>query len=320
VLIFCGIPTSLCADNVRGPVSGLYSVLDGAEPSPIVRLSSEDLFLVSLGGPHDLLAAVDIHLEIPRQALEDPGSFALYVYDELQPDPAPTRRDYRGRQALLKPLGDQSRLTLRIVLNGSGASLPSAPGSIVLKFPRGAAGSPWAFTILPIMKGLPDSAQRWSFPIQARPVFRNLGKVGFLVNGPDGALAADGYSVRIDEKPVSTVAPLLLEPGLYKAKIEAPGLMPEQLTVMVEKGRSIILETRLRKPYALFKLDAPPSAKAFLDGKEIDLTRRGAHNIEAGEHNLTVILGDYQVSRRFTAQVERSYTFNVFFDILMKEN
>jgi len=66
-------------------------------------------------------------------------------------------------------------------------------------------------------------------------------------------------------------------------------------------------------------VEAPDSAVVTLDGQRIDHVAKPSMTVDPGEHNATCRIGDYTLSRKFTAYRGKSYKLVLEVDLQVQE-
>jgi hypothetical protein len=308
------------ADTVRGQVIESTRIGNGSSESRIVTLRLEDLWEIQLDEEIDLVRGIEIFIESPPEAQIYRGTYALYLYSQVSPAPSSSLQSYTATLYYFKPFLQERKMYIHIPLE-TIAGFTRGPDTFIPENPIGKAHFPLLFTFLPIMKGIPDSALNAQFKVQVRPLFKNLGKVFFLLKTPSGIVPIENAQIFLDDKPISLEGQesINLEPGLKGFRIEVSGYPPFQTTVAVERGKVVTIEAIFMKREAKIRMNAPLGTRIFIDGKPAPL---GSEEmiLEPGEHTFSFRLGDYQVSKKFYLEQGKSYGVSLYLDILMNED
>jgi hypothetical protein len=262
---------------------------------------------------------VEIQLDLPAETDLYPGTYAVFVYGGVTPKPAGEASSYNGSQLFFKVVEGGRKLFLHLPF-GSPAGSGPIPDTYVHRKPLAAADFPVLFTVMPVMKGLPDRAAGAVFTAQTRPIFRNLGKLVVVPRGDAGPLPEGDFRLFIDDKP-HPFGPegLNLEPGMRRIRMERDGYTAFVSTVGIDRGRVSRVEAFFRRNESFVRITAPAGSRAFLDGKSTDSDGRET-TVEPGEHTLSMKIGDYQISKKFTVEPGKSYGIQLFLDILINED
>ncbi len=162
------------------------------------------------------------------------------------------------------------------------------------------------------------------FRIFVRPITGNKGGAHIVVTdaetgkpivwtAPDSLVA-----VTLNGEPLSYQNDqYVLDPGLYRIEIDSTAYNSETRTFEVDKGRTTEVAVPLDRPSAFARIDAPRGAAVFVDGTQVTSFERV--RLSPGEHTVLYRLGDYTVSRRFTAVQKKDYEISLFLDIMINE-
>lgn len=323
VLILAGFPFTSNADIVRGKILQTSKMGNGCPESPLVGQKMEDLWLVELDEEQDLLKGIEIFIEAPKEAQTYPGTYALYLYGKISPNPLATPqatlRSYEGTLLYFKPFVNERKLYVQIPLQRK-ERFSLSPDTVILDKVVGKATFPLVFTFLPIMKGIPEPAYKAEFKVQVRPLWKDLGKVRFSVKSPEGPVPIEKTRIFLNDQPLQLKEESInLEPGLRNFRVEIDGFPPFQTTVALEKGKVVTVEANFIKKEATVHINAPLGTHVFIDGKPVSLSQ-GEFSLDPGEHTFSFRLGDYQVSKRFYTEQGKSYGISLYLDILINED
>jgi hypothetical protein len=315
-LIFLGAASPLAADTIHGNLAALITIENGAPASANTPLRLEDNWGILLGREREFLRGVEIRVNLPEEARMYTGTYAVFVYKKVSPLPDLNRNSYLGSLLFFKVIEERRRLFIQIPLD-SASGFPGAPDTYIHKTPLAAEDFPLIFAILPIMKGIPEQAMRALFHAEVHPLFKNVGK---LVISLSGAQELDpDIKVFIDEKPRQVPAEgILLEPGIRKVRLEKPGFAPFAATVGIDRGKTAVMEAAFLKKESSVRINAPAGTRAFLDGQAAGLET--PLPVEPGDHTLSMKLGDYQISKRFTVESGKTYSVSLYLDIFINED
>lgn len=79
--------------------------------------------------------------------------------------------------------------------------------------------------------------------------------------------------------------------GSHTWRIEAPGHEPQEGRFEFQQGKNLLVQAELRSSAGLFHIDSDPQGAAvFFDGKSIGNTPVELESVEAGVHNVRVVL------------------------------
>lgn len=307
------------ADNIRGRMIETTEVGSGSAASGVFAMKLEDTWGITFADDRDLLRGVEILIDLPDEARAFPGTYAVFVYGGVRPVPEKDKLSYTGNLLFFKAILGGRKLFVQIPLGSSAGFAPVADTFIAPK-PLQASSLPLVFTFLPVMKGLPAGAAAAVFKVQVRPIFKNLGKMLFRLSDGAAPIPLEKGNLTINEKS-QPLAPegIIVEPGIYRVKIEVEGFGPFLSTVGIDRGKVSLVMGTFRKNDTLIKINAPAGSRVFLDGNSIEIEKKEI-NLDPGEHILTFKVGDYQLSKKFKLEEGKSYTISLFLDILINED
>ncbi|MFW5684427.1 MAG: PEGA domain-containing protein [Spirochaetota bacterium] len=310
------------AETLRGPLVAplVVTPLVGSETSGV---GLESIVLVELDGDPRFLDAVDLELTAPAAVTESAGAISLLLLGPISTGERSGVIDVVGEQLLQRPLLRPGKSFYQIVLHADASPDASAVATRIDRVVP-PASFPIALSVVPRMKGLSDSLSSAEFSVAARPVTRNLGAVSVRYvredgdeYDPDGALAPD-FELTLDDEVVTVRDEYLLEPGLHRFRLRAERYRDQEITVGVERGRTVALELPLELALATVNYSAPRGASVYVNGQAME-TATGDFTVPPGEHTIVVLVGDYTVTRRFTVAEQQTYSISVILDIVVEE-
>jgi hypothetical protein len=314
LFLHCG-PFSL-AESIHGKMTAVTTLQNGGVPSESLPVRLEDNWGIVLGEDREFLRGVEIRIDLPKEASLYTGTYAVFVYKKVNPAPRPETSSYQGSLLFFKVVEERRRLFIQIPL-GSSAGFPNAPDTYIHKTPLGPSDFPLLFAVLPIMKGIPEQATKALFRAEVHPMFKNMGKLLISLSG--GAAPGPDIRVFVDEKAQNYAGGgILLESGIRKVRIEKPGFVPFAASIGIERGQTAVLEAVFQTKQPSLRINAPSGTRAFLDGTAITLENADMP-VEPGEHTLSMKLGDYQVSKRFSVETGKTYSVSLYLDIFINE-
>jgi hypothetical protein len=315
VFLHCGLFS--WADPVYGKINAVTTVENGALPSESLPVHLEDNWGIVLGEDYEFLRGVEIRVDLPKEVSLYTGTYAVFVYKKVNPTPEVNKTSYQGSLLFFKVVEERRRLFIQIPL-GSSSGFTNAPDTYIHKTPLAASDFPLLFAVLPIMKGIPEQAMKALFHAEVHPLFKNMGKL--LISLPDEESPGPEIRVFVDEKAQTYAAKgILLEPGVRKVRVEKPGFASFDASIGIERGQTAVLKVSFPVKQTSLRINAPSGTRAFLDGKAIALENMEIP-VEAGEHTLSMKLGDYQTSKRFSVETGRTYSVSLYLDIFINED
>jgi hypothetical protein len=169
-------------------------------------------------------------------------------------------------------------------------------------------------------KGASPELEKAVFRMRVRPLFTDEGGIAPVLRTAEGASPASPPEFWADGKKVELRDGILvLRKGVRTIQVSVPGYRDENRTVTVEAGRVVELAVELAGTAPVLVAQAPDLARIELDGVLWDHVSKPRLEIESGEHTLVCKLGDYTVTRRFTAIKGRTYDVVLSVQLEVKE-
>ncbi len=128
-----------------------------------------------------------------------------------------------------------------------------------------------------------------STDVSAR-LFKGEGSVEFVVEPAGAILTLNGTE---DEWP-TPVRLKDLEERQYRYKITMPGYEQEEGSFVFEKGKNILIASRMNSSAGLLTvISRPPGALVILDGEQVGTTPLNLEEVESGKHTVQLIQRGY---------------------------
>ena len=323
IILFSMFTSVIQAETVRGPVVALLKAPAPDEQPISVTLNVGDIASIDYPADDIYVEGVEIEVVVPEAVRRVPGNFAVVLYRDITPKPQSGVMTLKGSRLLLAPIPIVNRLFL-ILPTRSPNDLHSGPGTLVADSESQASDFPILVTIQPIAKGIPSAIMDAPFQLRISTVSIAKGGLSLTISsgrssepivwGTDSATV----TVTLNGEPLDyQKTPYLLDPGIYRISIQSSTYQSEYRTFTVDQGTTTAISVELQKPTARARFDAPQGATVFLDGAQVDTSRQ--ITIEPGEHTVLFHVGDYTVSKRFTAIAKKDYEISLFLDIMINE-
>jgi hypothetical protein len=311
--------------QVRGTLTSELVVEPSQAEGVSADVRAERLVALSIEQELNFLEGIQLEVRVPEAVRSTGGGFAVYLYDAVRPAPARGRTEYRGRRVFFRPMPSARRFFVAIPVS-PGHRLRETADTFLVDEVVDAERFPIVMTILPVMKGIPESAMRSAFTITAKPLLLDVGAARLRITDPDGSdilesagslrefqLFLDGERIDYDE------APIALTPGLHRLSLESSRYENQRLTFGVERGTVSPIDIQLEEPRSAVRFDAPEGVTLFVDGEEVD-HKAPSFSLPAGEHTVMFQIGEYTVSKRFAVAPKKSYEISLTLDILINED
>lgn len=310
-------------DNIRGPVVFVSQLPVPGGTEIDRKLKPGEIGVLQYPDDDTFVEGVEVEIRIPDAIRNAPGSFAIYVYRAVTPEPEQRLMGFSGTRLFLQPIPPGNRLFLLLPIRRTN-DIHSGPGAIAATTVSDRASFPLLFSIQPIAKGIPSQAMSAEFEVLIRPIPLAKGGAHIVIKDADTgksiswAAQDSPITVTLNGKPIAYQPDqYLLDPGLYRIDIDSTVYNSETRTFDVDKGKTTEVELDMERPSAHVRIDAPRGAAVFLDGTQI--TSLDHVRVSPGEHTVLYRIGDYTVSRRFNAVQKKDYEISLFLDIMINE-
>ena len=297
------------AESVSGPYQTTLAV--SSEATAETEIALEEIFGLAIEGDPAFIKGFDIELRIPNGLAQYRDSFALYAYQGITPAPSQGVRRYSGEELGFSVLPPARRQYVRYLFSGEkeGAADPDIQ---YFKAPINIEKLPMLFTVLPVMKGIPNSLYREKITVIAKPVLKNLGVLTISMNNE--------FPVEVKIDDTIEKGPwnkIFLTPGLHTVSISSENYETVSKQVGIENGRIADISIELVKKVPKVSFEVPQTAVVFLDGKKI-LEPGKSIEITEGDHVVVVSIGDYSLTQALSIEAGRTYHIQLLMDIVVK--
>jgi hypothetical protein len=304
VSLFTLLLTWSWADAVRTVVADTVT-LDPSQPEgQIVSLRYNEAVGVLVPEEALFMEGVELELRIPRELQGSESSIAWSLYTGIMPAPG-AGYDYSGELLSNQILPSRVSMTLRIPMV-STHSMRSSPFYSLLPAIVGPKRYPLMFKLSPVGKGLSPAMEAAVFKLVIRPVLSDEGGIRLVYEGAQEDL---DYVLFLDDKKLDASAPLIVaKKGLRTLRVSAAGYKEEVLSIAVEAGKISRVALSLVPDAPRLVIYAPQGASISLNGKALPAAEWAGINLEPGDYTVVCKIGDYSVSRKFSALRGKVYT------------
>ncbi len=310
------------AETLRGPLVAELSVTP-MESASAQGIGLEGIVLIMIDGDVRFMDAIDIEITSPNTVAEHPGALTLSVLGPLSIETRAEIANIVGDELLRQPLVRGGKTFYQIVLRDD-ADPDALPAVVRIGDVVPPRTFPLALSVIPRMKGQSEAVQAAEFTVTARPVIRDIGALAIRyvyedgsVFDPDAPLAPE-FSLTIDDEPVAVDSEYLVTPGLHRLRLRSERFQDQDVTVGVDRGRSVTVEVPLRLALATVHYSVPRDASVYVNG-QLREGSSGDFTVPPGEHTIVVVMGDYTVTRRFRVEERQTYSVSVTLDIVIEE-
>jgi hypothetical protein len=317
-------PVRASAEDLRTIVAGTASL--SADASDGVRLSLAYNEAVSVVLPKDssYIQGFEIEIKIPPAAQAMPGALAYELWRRVDPAPDKNRYGYEGERIITQALPARASLVIQVPVR-KDHNLKSGPYATVIPAVVEAKDFPFLFKFYPISKGIPAELENAQFQVRIRPLLTDEGGLRLSIHYPEAAEKA-AIVVSVDDKRLSDARyldgreALVLKAGTHYLRVSSEQYRDESRTFTIEQGRTLDLVIDLQDTAPLVMVEAPDSAQVSIDGKRLTGDLKVAFTVDVGEHVVACRIGDYTVTRRFTAFRGKTYKIVLSVDLQVQES
>ncbi len=322
VLLLASIAFPLTAQSLRGPVVAELSV------TPISAAASaefgiEEIVLLRPEGDSRFYDAVEIEITVPSVISDFPGALALTINTVGTMSERAGVVDINGARIVSQPLSRTGKSFIQIPMRSDAATNASA-AVMVLDNPVHYDEFPVALTVVPLMKGLPESVAGARIQVVMSSVTRAIGAAAVTYTLEDGSefqvesLRAPEFALTIDGERIEVAGEYLLQPGLHRVALTSETYQDQEITFGIERGVVTPVSLPLLPALATITYTAPRGARVYVDGSTLAASS-GDFTAPPGEHTIVVVVGDYTVTRRFSVLEGRTYNLSITMDIVVEE-
>ncbi len=319
VFILFGALTAY-SENIRGPVVRIIdeATLSSSETLSEFDISVEDLFAVTPDFSN-LPDRISIEIRSSETIKRFRDSFSLYLYTDVSPDPSAENSSYTGKYTESKVIPDRTRFFIDLVLNRNAASYNSLKGTEIIRLDSLKSSRPLIFTILPVMKGVPDYLFSEKFKIKIKSYWPEMGSLNISVFSENDTAGReiDSFSLLIDGKAYEAAENISLTSGIHSVSVSKKGFIDHVENISVVTNETRDMKVILRKNNPVVTVYSPDESVLYIDG-EVSIKKK-IIDLEPGEHSVVFKLGDYSLSRNILLEEGKNYIINLLLDIEVKE-
>jgi hypothetical protein len=304
--------------ELRALIGGIAAVAADSPEGVRLAVGYDESVAVLIPKDSPFIQGIEIEIKSPQAVIATPGGFAYELWRRIDPEPDKKRFAYRGERIIMQPLPARAGYAIQIPVRSDHALRPG-PYATLLPLIVESRDFPFLFKLIPISKGLSAAAEAAKFQIRVRPLLSEAGALSLKLRYPDEASERFPVTVTVDDRKVDPAAPIVLKPGSYRLGLSSEAYRDESRGIVVEQGKTLELVVELQGTKPLVSIEAPDSAAITLDGQRIDHAARSSMSVEPGDHSVTCRIGDYTLTRKFTAYRGKSYKLVLDIDLRVEE-
>lgn len=316
-VLFILFAASAFSDSFFGNITSQVSI-NGPSQEKEITFKPEELIVCDYTGSKTAVEGMEIELFVPRAIIQQRNSFVVNVYKGIHPQLLTENKQYTGSRILQQLLPASGRVFIKIPF-GDDTNHTSDMNTLVANDYVTEDSLPFVFTITPVMKGLPDVVFFSDITMKIRPIIKETGYV--MINTINTDTSEKPFQLFINNTIVDSFStPVALTPGIHAIRLISDYYRNITTTITVERGKTIDVNLELKPAMATIVFDLFLDCSVFIDGSDITMTiDNGNYQVNPGEHTITCIFDDYKISKQFLLEAEKSYTFSLLIDFLLKE-
>lgn len=296
---------SAWAEGFRTVVSSTVEV-DPAKPDGVTvsMRYNEAVGVVLPEGPL-FMEGIELEIRVPSVFRGAESMIAWSVYAGVHPLPSQGGVDFNGDLLATQTLPARVSAALRIPLTQKHG-MRASPFYLLVPIVTGPDRYPLMFKLSAIGKGLSSGMETAEFIVIVRPVLTDEGGITLSIDA-EGELVTP--QVFLDDLPVEGPSTLIVaRKGLRTLRVVAEGYREEILSVGVEAGKITQVAVTLVPDAPRLIIHAPQGASIVLDGKPLSGLEWSGLSLDPGEHTVVCRIGDYAITRKFSALKGKVYT------------
>lgn len=311
-------------EDLRTIVAGTASISPDQPDGVRLAMAYNEAIAVVLPKDSTFIQGFEIEVKMPQVAIEMPGALAYELWRRIDPVPDKNRYGYQGDRIITQPLPPRASLVLQIPTR-KDHTLKSGPYAMVLPTIVEPKDFPFLFKFYLISKGIPPELENAQFQVRIRPLLTDEGGLRLTLRFPEGG-DRNGIAVTVDDKRlpdghfVDGREMLVLKSGTHYLRVSSEQYRDETRTFSLDQGRILDLAVDLQDTTPILVIDAPDSAQIAIDGQKISRDSKTPLMVEAGDHTVTCRIGDYAITRKFTAYRGKTYRLVLSVDLQVQEN
>jgi hypothetical protein len=298
--------------ELRTIIAGAITLSPESPEGSRLAMGYNDALAVLFPKDSPFIQGFEIELKLPQAVLAMPGGFAYELWRRIDPAPDKNRFGYRGDRIITQPLPARAGIV--------DHAIKQSPYATLLPVVVEQKDFPFLFKLMPVTKGISADIEAAQFQVRIRPILTDEGALNLRLRYPEGGGEKAALSVMIDDRKVDPGLPFMLKAGSHRLHVSSEVYRDESRSFTIEQGRILELVIELQDTMPVLVIEAPDSALVSLDGTRLDHIARPQSLIEAGEHTATCRIGDYTVTRRFTAVRGKTYRLVLSVELQVQES
>ncbi len=310
--------SSAAAEDLRALVAGVATVSSDNSEGVRLTMGYDESIAVLLQKDSPFVQGIEIEIKSPQTVIAAPGGFAYELWRRIDPSPDKKRFAYKGERIIMQPLPARAGYAIQIPVRADHSLRPTPYATLIPAIVE-QKDFPFLFRLVPISKGASAEVESAKFQVRVRPLLTDEGALSLRLRYPEGGAERYPVSVTVDDRKVDAASPLLLKAGQHRLGVSSEAYRDESRSFAVEQGKTIELVVELQDTTPVLVVEAPDSAVVTLDGVRVDHVSKPSMTVEPGDHTAACRIGDYSLTRKFTAYRGKTYRLVLEIDLQVQE-
>jgi hypothetical protein len=306
------------AEELRAIIAGNAALAPESPEGTRLAMGVNEAVTVSIPKDSPFIQGFEIELKLPAAAISAPGGFVFELWYRIDPAPERNRYGYRGERILTRPLPARAGVVIQIPVR-KDHYLKQGPYAILIPAVVEPKDFPFLFRLVPIAKGYSAEVEASQLQVRIKPLLTDEGALGLRLRYPEDMGEPAPVLVTVDDHKVDPGSLIFLKAGNHRLLVSSERYRDENRSFAIEQGRVLELPVELQDTSPVVVLEAPDSASITLDGQKLDHVASPQMKVEAGDHTVTCKIGDYTITRKFTASRDRTYRLVLMIDLQIQE-
>lgn len=311
-------------EDFRTIIAGVASLSADSPDGVRLTMGYNDAVAVSIPKDSPFIQGFEIELKAPPSAQSSLGFLAYEIWRRVDPSPDKNRYAYSGERLITQPLQSRAGLVIQVPVR-KDHGLKSGPYSTVLPLLVEPRDLPVVFKLYAPSKVVTSDLESAQFTLRIRPLLTDEGALRLQLRYPEGTERGP-VVVTVDEKRLAEgryidgKEALVLKAGNHFLHVASELYRDETRSFTIEQGKTLDLSIDLAGTMPVLAIEAPDSAQVSLDGAKINHVAKPSFTVEPGDHTVVCRIGDYTVTRKFTAFRGKTYRVVLAIDLQVQES
>jgi hypothetical protein len=305
------------AEGLRAAVTSIVTIDPARPDGETVSLRYNESTAILIPRDVQFIQGIEFELRIPRSAQGAESSIVWELYSAVDPSPSRQQFDYNANRIMSQPLPSRVAMTIQLPVIDSH-TLRSGPFVTVIPKVVPANAFPLLFRLSPIGKGFGSAIENADFRLVVRPVLTDEGGLLLDYHFP-AEEAAVPVSVFVDDRRIENPEALIvLRKGARVIRVMAEGYKEDILSLAIEAGRISRAVVSFISDNPRLIVDVPVGAIVSMDGLDMNPAEFSGIDISPGEHTIVCRIGDYSLTRRFSALRGKVYRISLSVELIIQ--